>query len=168
MTRAAAAFALLTVLAACGGDEPAESHVRVQADTTRRVPADEVDRVDFAHMSELVDAAEAMVRALASGPTASWHDGRDDVAALGLRGPFPVQCPAAAGTALFVEGPPSRVWLTLADERHLLTQVVAASGARYANDNVGFWLKGDDAMLDLDGEEPVTCRLGEPRTAPAG
>jgi hypothetical protein len=131
-------------------------------------PADEVDRVDFGHMTELVDAAEAMVRALASGPTPSWHVGRDDVAALGLRGPFPVHCPATAGAALFVEGPPSRAWLTLGGDRHLLTQVVAASGAHYTNEDVSFWLEGDEATLDLDDENPVTCRLGEPQLAPAG
>ncbi len=38
-------------------------------------PADEVERVDPAHMAALVDAAEAMVRGLASGPAPAWHQG---------------------------------------------------------------------------------------------
>ena len=38
-------------------------------------PDDEADRVDPAHMTALVDAAEAMVRALARGPRPEWHEG---------------------------------------------------------------------------------------------
>lgn len=38
-------------------------------------PGDEADRVDPEHMAALVDAAEAMVRGLASGPTPAWHEG---------------------------------------------------------------------------------------------
>lgn len=38
-------------------------------------PSDEVDKVDFDHMTAVVDATEAMVRALASGPRPEWHEG---------------------------------------------------------------------------------------------
>jgi uncharacterized protein YciI len=38
-------------------------------------PSDEVDMVDFQHMSALVDAAEEAVRFLGSGPTPAWKEG---------------------------------------------------------------------------------------------
>ena len=38
-------------------------------------PSDEVDRVDFAHMTAVIDAIIDMVRALASGPRPEWHEG---------------------------------------------------------------------------------------------
>jgi hypothetical protein len=41
-------------------------------------PSDEVDKVDFAHMAAVVDAAEAAVRFLADGPTPSWKEGGRD------------------------------------------------------------------------------------------
>ncbi|HZD03441.1 MAG TPA: M20/M25/M40 family metallo-hydrolase, partial [Longimicrobiales bacterium] len=38
-------------------------------------PSDEVGEVDFDHMTAVVDATEAMVRGLASGPRPEWHEG---------------------------------------------------------------------------------------------
>jgi len=38
-------------------------------------PSDEVDKVDFAHMTALVDAAVEAVRFLADGPTPEWKEG---------------------------------------------------------------------------------------------
>ena len=38
-------------------------------------PSDEVERVDFAHMAALIDAAVEAVRFLADGPTPSWAEG---------------------------------------------------------------------------------------------
>jgi hypothetical protein len=38
-------------------------------------PSDEVDKVDFAHMAALVDAAVEAVRFLADGPTPEWKEG---------------------------------------------------------------------------------------------
>lgn len=38
-------------------------------------PSDEVDKVDFAHMAELVGAAIEAVRFLADGPTPAWKEG---------------------------------------------------------------------------------------------
>ncbi len=38
-------------------------------------PSDEVERVDFAHMTEVIDATIDMVRALASGQKPEWHEG---------------------------------------------------------------------------------------------
>ncbi|HSR41584.1 MAG TPA: M20/M25/M40 family metallo-hydrolase, partial [Longimicrobiales bacterium] len=39
-------------------------------------PSDEIEHVDFEHMTAVVDAIEAMVRSLASGPRPRWHPGR--------------------------------------------------------------------------------------------
>ena len=41
-------------------------------------PSDEVEHVDFAHMSALIDAAVEAVRFLADGPTPSWKEGGRD------------------------------------------------------------------------------------------
>ena len=42
-------------------------------------PSDEVERVDFAHMAAVVDAAVQAVRFLADGPKPEWKPGgRDD------------------------------------------------------------------------------------------
>ena len=41
-------------------------------------PADEVDKVDFAHMAAVVDAAAQAVRYLADGPTPAWKEGGRD------------------------------------------------------------------------------------------
>ena len=41
-------------------------------------PSDEVDRIDFDHMTALVDAAVLMVRSLASGPPPVWKEGGRD------------------------------------------------------------------------------------------
>jgi hypothetical protein len=132
-------------------------------------PDDEVERVDFEHMAALVDAAEAMVRELAAGPPPSWHPNRDDVAALGLRGPFPLTCPdGEAGSALFVEGPPSGVWVRLADGQRHMGQVEAAAGAHYQGDGLRLELEGEEVRVQREGRATLTCRLGEPGAPPAG
>jgi hypothetical protein len=126
-------------------------------------PDDEVERVDFAHLTALVDHAEGMVRTLAAGPAPTWRRLGGDASALGLRGPFPLRCPdGGVGFALFVEGPPGEAWLTLAGERHLLAQVEAANGARYQRDGVVLWLEGSEARVEMAGGEPRACRLDEP------
>jgi len=38
-------------------------------------PDDEADRIDYAHMTALVEAALEMVRGLATGPRPEWHEG---------------------------------------------------------------------------------------------
>ncbi len=38
-------------------------------------PSDEVDKVDFAHMTAVIAAASQAVRHLADGPTPAWHEG---------------------------------------------------------------------------------------------
>jgi hypothetical protein len=38
-------------------------------------PSDELSRIDFAHMTELIDAAARAVRLLADGPAPHWNPG---------------------------------------------------------------------------------------------
>ena len=38
-------------------------------------PSDEVDLIDFEHMSAVVDAAVELVRLLADGPITDWKEG---------------------------------------------------------------------------------------------
>ncbi len=132
-------------------------------------PSDEVDRVDFDHMTAVIDAAVAMVRQLASGPIPEWHAGHPELADLGLRGPFDVSCDdGATGSALFVEGPPPGAWLTLNGRRRLMPQVEAADGARYQQGDDLFWLKGDSATVALAGANPRQCHMTPPPAAPPG
>lgn len=130
-------------------------------------PDDELEGIDIAHMTSLVDAAEAMVRTLAAGEVPTWHGDRSEVGQLGLRGPFSVACPdGTSGSALFVEGPPSEAWLTFEGERRLIAQVEAASGARYEGEGVLFWTREEEATLEIGGEANRTCTLRPPATTP--
>jgi len=54
---------------------PAHTLSSFNLHTDYHQPSDEVDRVDFAHMSALVDAAVEAVRFLADGPTPAWKEG---------------------------------------------------------------------------------------------
>ncbi len=50
-----------------------------------------------------------------------------------------------------------RVTLTFATGRRLtLPQVLSADGGRYANDDIEFWIKGQGAILTMNGERE-TC-----------
>lgn len=69
--------------------------------------------------------------------------------------------------ASFVSANTSTVTLKLSDERAFsLSQVVAASGARYANqdESVIFWNKGDEAFLEENGEITFTDCATVPQT----
>lgn len=55
--------------------------------------------------------------------------------------------------------------VTLPDRELRLPQVVAASGARYAADDVVFWIKGDEATLEMREGEHTGCR-GQPVDSP--
>jgi hypothetical protein len=129
-------------------------------------PDDELEGIDIVHMTSLVDAAEAMVRTLAAGETPTWHGERPEVGQLGLRGPFPITCPdGTAGRALFVEGPPSEVWLTFEGERRLIPQVQSPSGARYEEEGVLFWIRGRETTIEIGGEATRTCTIEQPAAA---
>jgi len=54
---------------------PAHTLSSYNMHTDYHTPDDEVDRVDFAHMATVVDAAILAVRALADGPRPTWKEG---------------------------------------------------------------------------------------------
>ncbi len=54
---------------------PAHTLSSYNMHTDYHQPSDEVERVDFAHMAALVDAAVEAVRFLADGPTPEWEEG---------------------------------------------------------------------------------------------
>lgn len=54
---------------------PAHTLSSYNMHTDYHTVADEVDQVDFAHMTALIDAAEAMMWELTSGPTPEWKEG---------------------------------------------------------------------------------------------
>ncbi|MBQ1784005.1 MAG: MliC family protein [Gammaproteobacteria bacterium] len=56
------------------------------------------------------------------------------------------------------------MWLFLPEQTLLLQQVVSASGARYEADGVLFWNKGDNAILEIEGQPQPQC-VAEPREA---
>jgi membrane-bound inhibitor of C-type lysozyme len=57
---------------------------------------------------------------------------------------------------------PDAVEITYADGRkQLLPNVVAASGARYAEGGVEFWSKGDEAMFTAAGKAQTNCNVAK-------
>ncbi|GJG97260.1 MliC family protein [Cupriavidus pauculus] len=81
------------------------------------------------------------------------------------RGPFSIRCPGVdaviAGT--FVQTDPGYAYLRWLDQRVVLLQTPAASGARYAatlkDGDALFWDKGPDAQLVLPGKPEMSCRV---------
>jgi putative lipoprotein len=68
------------------------------------------------------------------------------------------------GLAVVVRPGDAELMLILPDRSILLPQVEAASGAKYAEGDDGFWGKGiDSAILTLEGEE-TRCRLDRRET----
>lgn len=56
------------------------------------------------------------------------------------------------------------MWLFLPEQTLQLQQVVTASGARFEADGVLFWNKGNNALLEIDGQPQPQC-VAEPREA---
>ena len=54
---------------------------------------------------------------------------------------------------------PETIELQAGDDRHILVQERSASGARYVAEGISFWNKGDEAMLELNGERR-NCKSG--------
>jgi putative lipoprotein len=52
----------------------------------------------------------------------------------------------------------SKVWLFLPGKTIALSQVPSASGAKYAGDNVIFWSKGNEAMLETGASKHTGCQ----------
>jgi membrane-bound inhibitor of C-type lysozyme len=60
-------------------------------------------------------------------------------------------------TALFFNRPPAAVVLLVGETATRLPQAPAASGARYADGNQSFWIKGDQASWSIGGGPPMRC-----------
>jgi len=56
-----------------------------------------------------------------------------------------------------------KVALYMANDQRLLSQVAAASGAKYTDEEVTFWSHGDEAMLDLGYRKYSQCQLNRRR-----
>lgn len=60
-------------------------------------------------------------------------------------------------TALFFNRPPAALVLLVGETATRLPQAPAASGARYADGNQSFWIKGDRASWSIGGAAPMGC-----------
>lgn len=61
----------------------------------------------------------------------------------------------------------SRVELARSGNRYTLTQVEAASGAKYSSSRASFWSKGDDAMIEIGDKRYVECKLDNVQSSDA-
>ena len=68
---------------------------------------------------------------------------------------FYYECDDGYSFVARIEG--ERIWLFLPGSTIPLQHVQAASGAKYSDDVNTFWSKGEEARLELKGEEPRTC-----------
>jgi membrane-bound inhibitor of C-type lysozyme len=55
---------------------------------------------------------------------------------------------------------PATVLLVRGDQTFTLPQAISASGARYLGDSIEFWNKGNDAMVDWQGQK-FSCSTTE-------
>lgn len=80
-------------------------------------------------------------------------------------GPAVAACPGfdALISATFVNSDPALAFLVWRDKAVVLTQAVAASGARYTGaygpGEAQFWSKGKDATVDLPGKPTLDCEI---------
>ena len=65
----------------------------------------------------------------------------------------------AAGTASMRFLGPDTIELNIGDALHVLQHQPAASGAKYVNDQVLFWNKGDEALLEMTGQREACTRM---------
>lgn len=82
-------------------------------------------------------------------------------------GPFTVRCDDGEnGIGLtFVNADPSVALLRWPDRTLVLTQTRSGSGARYASESAAgetvFWIKGNEAMFERPGKQPLSCTISE-------
>lgn len=57
----------------------------------------------------------------------------------------------------------NEMWLFLPDQTVELPHAASGSGARYASDEISFWSKGDEAILEREGSE-VSCQVNRHRS----
>ena len=74
-------------------------------------------------------------------------------------GPVTFTCDdGSAIEATFDNAPdPATVQLVRGEQTFTLPQAISASGARYLGDGIEFWNKGNDAMVDWQGQK-FSCR----------
>ena len=77
-------------------------------------------------------------------------------------GPVTFRCDDGSEiAATFDNAPtPATVLLVRGDQTFTLPQAMSASGARYLGDNIEFWNKGNDAMIDWQGQK-FSCSEAE-------
>lgn len=71
-----------------------------------------------------------------------------------------------AGQAEFRFLGPETIEVSVAGSRHVMQREISASGARYANEDAEFWIKGDEAMLTLAGTRYSCDRDADTRSEP--
>ena len=64
---------------------------------------------------------------------------------------FAWDCDDGSTVVSEIDGETDELWLFLPDETVSLAHMPTASGAKYGNDKISFWSKGDEAMLEMDG-----------------
>ena len=69
--------------------------------------------------------------------------------------PIPLTCTDDLRASFRLLGPET-IELVVADEKYVLLQQISASGARYAGEEVEFWSKGDESMLQV-GDQRYRC-----------
>ncbi|MCB1844086.1 MAG: META domain-containing protein [Halioglobus sp.] len=74
-----------------------------------------------------------------------------------LQEPRSFDCPDGPAFTIRIVGPETLI-LSLAGKEHTLQRARAASGARYSNDEILFWNKGEEAVLEAGGTT-YTCRM---------
>jgi membrane-bound inhibitor of C-type lysozyme len=77
-------------------------------------------------------------------------------------GPVTFRCDDGSEiAATFDNAPtPATVLLVRGDQTFTLPQAISASGARYFGDGIEFWNKGNDAMVDWQGQK-LSCSEAE-------
>lgn len=94
-----------------------------------------------------------------------YADARDDDANGISHGPLAYACDelGALVSAVFVNADPAVVSLRWAETGAVLIQAEAASGAKYTAQNPSeplmFWTHGDEAMLQLSGDDNLHCQI---------
>jgi membrane-bound inhibitor of C-type lysozyme/uncharacterized membrane protein len=68
---------------------------------------------------------------------------------------FVFECGEGYSFVARIEG--ERIWLFLPDKTIPLPHVPAASGTKYSDGVTVFWSKGEEARLEMEGEEPRIC-----------
>ena len=105
-----------------------------------------------------VIAALALLLAVASCQSA----GSGPEATADLIGPVTFRCDDGSTiVAIFDNAPtPATARLVRGDQQAVLPQAVSADGARYVGDDITFWNKGRDAMVDWQGTR-LDCSTAE-------